>query len=80
MKRGESCKDHKFHSLLFTLANGHVEFVGGKVLFRVYGAFVYLVYLLIPSYGSVEARGEVVWSKTPQHWRISSDTQNMHLT
>lgn len=77
MKRGESCKDHKFHSLLFTLANGHVEFVGGKVLFRVYGAFVYL---LILSYGSVEARGEVVLSKAPQHWRISSDTQNMHLT
>ena len=67
----------KFCGLLLILAVRHVAFVGGKVLFRVHRA---LGSLLILSYRYVEAGGEVVLPEAPQHWNISFDTQNIHLT
>lgn len=63
----------EFHGLLFSLANGRVDFVRGKVLLRVPGA---LGSLLIPAHGYAEASGEVVLSAAPRHWRISVDTQS----
>lgn len=43
----------EFHGLFFTLANDCMEFVGGKVLFRVHGA---LGLLFISAHGYTEAR------------------------
>lgn len=54
----------EFRGLLFILGNGHDEFAGGKVLFRVQGA---LGHLLIPARGNA---GKVVLSEAPPPWGI----------